>query len=136
TLLIGFARSAHGRAARCGHDALVMPATKRASSNLDAAIDSAFADDANQASSNICDHAREPLPLAMRQARLVARPAMGACRSALRQHKKFMEDFTMSHLQRVALAAVSLTALSMATAQAQPAPAPAPPLFSTTKVDG
>jgi glyoxylase-like metal-dependent hydrolase (beta-lactamase superfamily II) len=47
-----------------------------------------------------------------------------------------MEDFTMSHLQRVALAAVSLTALSMATAQAQPAPAPAPPLFSTTKVDG
>jgi len=42
----------------------------------------------------------------------------------------------MSHLQRVALAAVSLTALSMAAALAQPAPAPAPPLFSTTKVDG
>jgi len=43
----------------------------------------------------------------------------------------------MSYLQRVALAAVSFTALSSAVALAQPAPAPAPApqLFSTTKVD-
>jgi glyoxylase-like metal-dependent hydrolase (beta-lactamase superfamily II) len=44
----------------------------------------------------------------------------------------------MSHLVRVGLAAVSVTAAFTLTAQAQPAPAPAPapPLFSTTKVDG
>jgi glyoxylase-like metal-dependent hydrolase (beta-lactamase superfamily II) len=44
----------------------------------------------------------------------------------------------MSHLVRVGLAAVSITAALTLTALAQPAPAPAPapPLFSTTKVEG